>query len=88
MKREYFCDIALSPLSAEYYSKRRCFMGGTCKTLCLDFYKNLKKPSAAVCDLRSSLLPRSFVPMSKLMHKDRAINGFASETPTASEEKH
>ena len=44
------------------------------------FYKNLKNPSGAVCGLRPSLLPRSFVPESTLSHNDRAINGFARRT--------
>ena len=38
-------------------------------------------PSAAVCGLRPSLLPRSFVPESKLSHNGRAINGFARRPP-------
>ena len=45
------------------------------------FYKNLKNPSGSVCGLRPSLLPRSFVPESKLSHNGRAINGFALRTP-------
>ena len=42
--------------------------------------KNLKNPSASVCGLRPSLLPRSFVPESKLSHSVRVINGFAPRT--------
>ena len=41
-----------------------------------DYKQKPEKPSATVCDLRSSLPPRSFVPESELSRNVRVINVF------------